>query len=97
MCVGQYSYLRVVVCCGDYILHLGENIVYTFFGCCTYYYNLPRWIAKQDGGIVKDEFPYETIPQSAKWLTAPFTQGSLFCRYSLHFKKRVAKMDFNPN
>ena len=42
MCVGQYSYLRVVVCCGDYILHLGENIVYTFFGCCTYYYNLPE-------------------------------------------------------
>lgn len=45
MCVGQYSYLRVVVCCGDYILYLGENIVYTFFGCCTYYYNLPYTLA----------------------------------------------------
>ena len=44
MCVGQYSYLRVVVCCGDYILHLGEDIVYTFLGCCTYYYNLPPLI-----------------------------------------------------
>ena len=21
--------------CGNYILHLGENIVYTFFECCT--------------------------------------------------------------
>ncbi len=47
MCVGQYSYLRVVVCCGDYILHLGENIVYTFFECCTCYYNLPTlWSEK---------------------------------------------------
>ena len=60
MCVGQYSYLRVVVCCGDYILHLGENIVYTFFGCCTYYYNLPSLVQREvafsqenDGGIVK--------------------------------------------
>ena len=47
MCVGQYSYLRVVVCCGDYILHLGENIVYTFFGCCTYYYNLPSLVQRE--------------------------------------------------
>ena len=45
MCVGQYSYLRVVVCCGDYILHLGRNIVYTFFGCCTWYYNMPTALA----------------------------------------------------
>ena len=63
MCVGQYSYLRVVVCCGDYILHLGENIVYTFFGCCTYYYNLPRWQPEAvDGGIVKITFHNKNNP-----------------------------------
>jgi hypothetical protein len=30
MCVRQYSYLRVVCLCGNYILHYGKNIVYTF-------------------------------------------------------------------
>ena len=30
MYVGQYSYLRYKCWCGNYILHLCENIVYTF-------------------------------------------------------------------
>lgn len=34
-----------------------------------------RWLAKQDGGIVKVIFHQQTIPQSTS-LTAPFTQGS---------------------
>ena len=33
--------------CGNYILHLGENIVYTFWGCCTYYYNLPSLVQRE--------------------------------------------------
>ena len=37
-----------------------------------------RWLAKQDGGIVKAKFLPKTIPQSPL-VTAPFTQGSLFC------------------
>ena len=63
MCVGQYSYLRSKMLCGNYILHLGENIVYTFFGCCTYYYNLPE-VARQrrDGGIVKNS-PKQPLSQ----------------------------------
>jgi len=32
----------------------------------------------RDGGIVKSEINSKTIPQSASWLTAPFTQGSLW-------------------
>ena len=36
-----------------------------------------RWLAKQDGGIVKIKIIPKTIPQSPS-VTAPFTQGSLF-------------------
>jgi len=36
-----------------------------------------RWIARRDGGVVKNAIFEKTIPQSAS-LTAPFTQGSLF-------------------
>ena len=36
-----------------------------------------RWLAKQDGGIVKAKFIRKTIPQPPT-ASAPFTQGSLW-------------------
>ena len=36
-----------------------------------------RWLAKQDGGIVKAKIHCKTIPQPPT-ASAPFTQGSLF-------------------
>ena len=70
MCVGEYSYLRVVVCCSDYILHLGENIVYTFLGCCTYYYNMPSFEEKD--GV---HFEIERIDEHDVWYTMPSEPG----------------------
>ena len=60
--------------CGNYILHLGENIVYTFFGCCTYYYNLPRWQPEAvDGGIVKITFYNKNNPSVSSADSSPYT------------------------
>ena len=59
MCVGQYSYLRSKMLCGNYILHLGRNIVYTFFGCCTWYYNMPTAWAVDEVSITQSYFMTE--------------------------------------
>ena len=37
-----------------------------------------RWLAWQDGGVVKVIFLYKTIPHPTP-SGAPFTQGRLFC------------------
>ena len=52
-------------------------VCYTFLVYCRAVLCKGRWLAKQDGGIVKAKISSKTIPQPPS-ASAPFTQGSLW-------------------
>ena len=87
MFVGLHANLRLDVCCGDYILHLGKHEVYTFAEICIFSFKATPFTSKiQIYYSVVYSIIFMGVALHIITCPAPFAQGSLWVSANIAFK-----------